>query len=81
MFRWWASRKNHSSQTNFEIGKRERSQNVYLHLFTDGRDTPIDSGVKYIDNIEKFLKRLGIGKIATIGGRVYGMDREKDMID
>lgn len=60
-----------------KLAKERGLKNVYLHLFTDGRDTPIDSGVKYIDNIEKFIKRLGVGKIATIGGRVYGMDREK----
>lgn len=60
-----------------KLAKQCGLNSVYLHLFTDGRDTPVDSGVKYVENVEKFAKRLGVGKIASIGGRVYGMDREK----
>ena len=59
------------------LAKEHNIKNVYLHLFTDGRDTPINSGKKYVKSIENFTRKLGVGKIATIGGRVYGMDREK----
>lgn len=56
--------------------KKENVTNVYLHLFTDGRDVSPVSGIKYIDALEKKIKTLGIGKIASIGGRYYGMDRD-----
>ena len=60
-----------------KMAKARGLKKVFLHLFTDGRDTPVDSGVKYVLGLERFMKRLGVGKVATIGGRVWGMDREK----
>lgn len=59
------------------LANQHEIKNVYLHLFSDGRDTPINSGIKYFQKVDKMLKTLNIGKIATVGGRVYGMDREK----
>ena len=51
-------------------------KNVYIHIFTDGRDVSPTSGIKYIEALEKKLKTIGIGSIASIGGRYYGMDRD-----
>ncbi|MBM3351393.1 MAG: 2,3-bisphosphoglycerate-independent phosphoglycerate mutase [Betaproteobacteria bacterium] len=50
---------------------------VYIHAFLDGRDTPPISAAPYIDALEKECTRLGVGKIISISGRFYGMDRDK----
>ena len=52
--------------------------NLYLHLFTDGRDTSPTSCYNYIKKIEDKLEELKIGKIATISGRYYAMDRDNN---
>lgn len=49
---------------------------IYLHAFTDGRDTPPESGLGYIQQIEKKFEELGAGKIATVTGRYWAMDRD-----
>ena len=49
---------------------------IKVHCFTDGRDTPPDSGMRFVQEIENLLGRLGVGEIATIIGRFYAMDRE-----
>ncbi len=49
---------------------------VKLHLFTDGRDAPPTSAEKYIAALEKKIAEIGVGEIATISGRYYGMDRD-----
>jgi len=59
-----------------ELAKKEKVKDVYLHLFTDGRDVGPTTGIKYIEALEKKMKSLGIGKIASISGRYYGMDRD-----
>lgn len=56
--------------------KLNNVKDVYFHLFTDGRDTKVDSAMIYIDQLESKIKEFGIGKIATIVGRYYGMDRD-----
>ena len=53
--------------------KKENFSNVYLHIFTDGRDTYKESSINYIKEIEK----CNIGTISTISGRFYAMDRDK----
>ena len=58
--------------------KQKNVEKVYLHLFTDGRDTDSKSAYKYIYQVEKKLKELSFGAIATIGGRYYGMDRDNN---
>lgn len=58
-----------------KILKARNIPNVYLHLFTDGRDTAIDSGQKYLETIETAIKNTNI-KIASICGRFYAMDRD-----
>ncbi len=56
-----------------ELGVKE----VYIHAFLDGRDTPPSSAKEYLEELEKVCEEKGIGKIATVGGRYYGMDRDK----
>ena len=52
-------------------------KSVYIHAFLDGRDTPPKSALTFINELERFLKEQGTGRIATVGGRYYGMDRDK----
>ena len=59
-----------------ELAKKNKLEQVYIHAFTDGRDSPPDSGAGYIADIEKKAKEIGIGKIASIMGRFYAMDRD-----
>ena len=60
-----------------ELAKRKDFENVYVHCFMDGRDTPPTSGEGYIAKLEEKMKEKGVGKIATIEGRFYAMDRDK----
>ena len=60
-----------------EMAKRKGFEDVYVHCFMDGRDTPPASGENYIVELEEKMKEKGIGKIATISGRFYSMDRDK----
>ncbi|MDD2466072.1 MAG: 2,3-bisphosphoglycerate-independent phosphoglycerate mutase [Desulfobulbus sp.] len=50
---------------------------VLIHCFMDGRDTPPHSGVDYLQELTAALKRIGSGRIATVSGRYYAMDRDK----
>ncbi|OIO61513.1 2,3-bisphosphoglycerate-independent phosphoglycerate mutase [Candidatus Woesearchaeota archaeon CG_4_10_14_0_2_um_filter_33_10] len=59
------------------MAKSNGIKNVYVHVITDGRDTLPGSAKKYIKSLEKELSRLRIGKIATVIGRYYAMDRNK----
>ena len=59
-----------------EMAKREELENVYIHAILDGRDTPPTSAVEYVKQLEEKMKELGIGKIATLSGRYYAMDRD-----
>ena len=58
------------------FAKEEGLKNVFLHLFTDGRDSPPTSALTFLDQVEKEIRKVGIGQIATICGRYYGMDRD-----
>lgn len=60
-----------------ELAKRRGLEDVFVHCFTDGRDTLPASGEGYIQKLEEKMKEKGIGKIATIAGRFYAMDRDK----
>ena len=60
-----------------EMAKRRDFENVYVHCFLDGRDTPPASAEGYITDLEEKMKEKGIGKIASISGRFYAMDRDK----
>lgn len=61
-----------------EMCKKNNVSNVYLDLFTDGRDTYEKSALKYLDILNDRINELGIGKISTISGRYYGMDRDNN---
>ncbi len=59
-----------------DMAKRRGLDNVYIHCFMDGRDTPPESGKGYIEQLQAHLDKLAFGKIATISGRFYAMDRD-----
>ena len=60
-----------------ELAKRKDFENVFVHCFMDGRDTPPASGEGFITELESKMEEKGVGKIATISGRFYAMDRDK----
>ena len=60
-----------------EMAKRRDFEDVYVHCFLDGRDTPPASAENYIIKLEEKMKEKGVGKIASISGRFYAMDRDK----
>ena len=60
-----------------ELAKRKDFENVYVHAFLDGRDTPPASAEGYLQELESKMQEKGIGQIATISGRYYAMDRDK----
>ncbi len=70
----------HSSLNHFwavlEFCKKNRIQNVFFHLFTDGRDSPPQEGISIVEKIEADIKNNKLGAIATICGRYYAMDRD-----
>ena len=59
-----------------ELAKREGLSRVYIHALLDGRDTPPQSGLGYIEQLEVKLKEIGVGEISTVCGRYYAMDRD-----
>jgi 2,3-bisphosphoglycerate-independent phosphoglycerate mutase len=60
-----------------ELAKRHELTEVYVHCFMDGRDTPPESGAGFIAQVEKKLAEMAVGKIATVTGRYWAMDRDK----
>lgn len=60
-----------------ELAKRHGVNQVFVHGFLDGRDVPPSSALEYIEALEGKMTELGVGKIATIAGRYYAMDRDK----
>jgi len=60
-----------------ELAKRAGAKQVFLHAFTDGRDTPPHSAVEYIRKVEQKMREIGVGKVATVSGRYWGMDRDQ----
>ena len=60
-----------------EMAKRRDFEDVYVHCFLDGRDTPPASAEGYITQLEEKMKEKKVGKIASISGRYYAMDRDK----
>ncbi len=59
-----------------EMAKRHNLENVFVHAFLDGRDTPPTSAVEYVKELESKMKEIGVGRIATLTGRYYAMDRD-----
>ena len=60
-----------------ELARRNGLRKVCFHCFMDGRDTPPQSGIEYIDRLQNKIDTLELGCIATISGRYYAMDRDK----
>jgi 2,3-bisphosphoglycerate-independent phosphoglycerate mutase len=60
-----------------EMAARQGVPRVFVHAFTDGRDTPPTSGVGHLAAIEDAAARLRVGRLATVVGRYYAMDRDK----
>lgn len=59
-----------------ELCKKQKFDRVFIHLCLDGRDVPEKSTMKFLKATEKKIKELGVGKIASLVGRYYGMDRD-----
>src|SRR5580765_6947614 len=59
-----------------EMAKQQRVENVFVHCFMDGRDTPPHSGRDYVRQLQQKMRELGVGEIATLTGRYYAMDRD-----
>ncbi|MBS4537767.1 2,3-bisphosphoglycerate-independent phosphoglycerate mutase [Clostridium sp. D2Q-11] len=60
-----------------ELAKKKDFNEVYIHCFLDGRDVPPKSAINDIEELEEKIAEIGVGKIATISGRYYAMDRDK----
>ena len=59
-----------------EVASREQVSEVFIHCFTDGRDTAPNSGADFLAQLSEHISRIGVGEIASIIGRYYGMDRD-----
>lgn len=60
-----------------ELARERNVTKVYIHALLDGRDTPPKVALNYVKDLESFMQKLGCGRISTIMGRYYGMDRDK----
>ncbi|HUM56567.1 MAG TPA: 2,3-bisphosphoglycerate-independent phosphoglycerate mutase [Bacillota bacterium] len=60
-----------------DMAKKKGLKKVFVHCFLDGRDVPPRCAKKYMDQLEEYMKKTGIGRIATLCGRYYAMDRDK----
>jgi 2,3-bisphosphoglycerate-independent phosphoglycerate mutase len=60
-----------------DLAKRNGLEQVFVHAFTDGRDTMPQSGAGYMRDLEAEMARLGVGRVASVTGRYYAMDRDK----
>ena len=72
----------HSHNTHLygllELAKRNGLEKVYVHAFLDGRDTPPASGKEFAEQLEAKMAEIGVGKIASVAGRYYAMDRDNN---
>lgn len=72
----------HSSIEHFfavlKLAKKYKLKKVYIHVWTDGRDTLPKSALRYIKTLEDFIAQNEIGEVATISGRYFAMDRDKN---
>ena len=70
----------HSHNTHIygllELAKRSGLENVFVHCFLDGRDTPPASGKDFVAELETKMAEIGVGKVASVMGRYYAMDRD-----
>ena len=72
----------HSHNTHLygllELAKKNGLSKVYVHCFLDGRDTPPASGKGYVEELEAKMAEIGVGKLASVMGRYYAMDRDNN---
>ncbi len=72
----------HSHNTHIygllELAKRNGLDKVYVHCFLDGRDTPPASGKDFVAELEAKMAEIGVGKVASVSGRYYAMDRDNN---
>ena len=72
----------HSHNTHIyailELAKRKGLDRVYVHAFLDGRDTPPASGKDFVAALEDEMAKIGVGKVASLSGRYYAMDRDNN---
>jgi 2,3-bisphosphoglycerate-independent phosphoglycerate mutase len=61
-----------------DLARKEGLKKVYVHAFLDGRDVPPKSAITYVEQIESAMAGFGVGKIGTVSGRYYAMDRDKN---
>jgi 2,3-bisphosphoglycerate-independent phosphoglycerate mutase len=61
-----------------KLAKDQQVKELYVHAFLDGRDVPPDSAVDYIKELEAYMSEIEFGKIASVHGRYYAMDRDKN---
>ena len=70
----------HSHNTHIyallELAKRHGLEKVFVHCFLDGRDTPPASGKDYVKKLSDKMKEIGVGRVASVMGRYYAMDRD-----
>ncbi len=59
-----------------DLARKRGVTRLFIHPFLDGRDTPPKSGLRYVERLERFLRVVGVGRIATVSGRYYAMDRD-----
>src|SRR4029077_4633215 len=59
------------------MARQESVAQVFVHAFTDGRDTPPQSGAGYLRQVQKEARTTVLGRIASVSGRYYAMDRDK----
>lgn len=61
-----------------KMAKRHQLEQLYIHFFADGRDTPPRSALTYLQRLEEKIEEIGIGKVASVMGRYYAMDRDRN---
>jgi len=61
-----------------QMAKHEGVREIYIHTITDGRDVPEKSATKYLTKIDRYTKLIGVGKLASMVGRYYAMDRDQN---
>lgn len=60
-----------------QLASRKQFDNVFIHVFTDGRDSSPRSAMTYISQLQELMKREGVGQIASVMGRYWAMDRDQ----
>ena len=60
-----------------KMAKENGVENVFIHAFTDGRDVDPRSALEFIEDVENYMNEVGVGKIASVSGRYYALDRDK----